>query len=87
MVAVPGPSGMRGQSLSCAEPFFFRESVDVDYSMEIRLNSYGGEVETFAQHVIRANTIDTLKFLNDESFELRDRFPDDVACMANASCS
>jgi hypothetical protein len=36
------------------------------------------------QHIIKANTIDTLKFLNDESFELRDRFPDDVACMANA---
>jgi hypothetical protein len=48
------------------------------------VNSYGREVETFAQHIIKANTIDTLKFLNDESFELRDRFPDDVACMANA---
>ena len=48
------------------------------------VNSYGGEVETFAQHIIKANTIDTLKFLNDESFELRDRFPEEVACMANA---
>jgi hypothetical protein len=72
--------------------FFYRESVDVDYSMEIQrqsgvtlcVNSYGGEVETFAQHVIKASTVDTLKFLNDESFELRDRFPDEVACMANA---
>jgi hypothetical protein len=44
-------------------------------SRELVLNSYGGEVETFAQHIIKANTIDTLKFLNDESFELRDRFP------------
>jgi predicted TIM-barrel fold metal-dependent hydrolase len=74
------------------EMFFYRESVDVDYSMEIQrqsgvtlcVNSYGGEVETFAQHVIKASTVDTLKFLNDESFELRDRFPDEVACMANA---
>jgi hypothetical protein len=74
------------------EMFFYRESVDVDYSMEVQrqsgvsscVNSYGGEVETFAQHIIKANTVDTLKFLHDESFELRDRFPDDVACMANA---
>jgi len=74
------------------EMFFYRESVDVDYSMEIQrqsgvtlcVNSYGGEVETFAQHVIKASTVDTLKFLNDESFELRDRFPSEVACMANA---
>ena len=77
---------------NAGEMFFYRESVDVDYSMEIQrqsgvtccVNSYGGEVETFAQDIIKANTIDTLKFLNDESFELRDRFPDDVACMANA---
>jgi|SRR5580693_5683358 hypothetical protein len=41
-------------------------------------------VETFAQHIIKATTIDALKFLHDESFELRDRFPDEVACMANA---
>src|ERR1700723_507204 len=74
------------------EMFFYRESVDVDYSMEIQrqsgvtlcVNSYGGEVEMFAKSVIKASTIDTLKFLNDESFELRDRFPDEVACMANA---
>jgi hypothetical protein len=74
------------------EMFFYRESVDIDYSMEIQrqsgvtlcVKSYGGEVETFAQHVIKASTVDTLKFLNDESFELRDRFPDEVACMANA---
>ena len=74
------------------EMFFYRESLDVDYSMEIQrqsgvtlcVNSYGGEVETFAQHVVKASTVDTLKFLNDESFELRDRFPGEVACMANA---
>jgi hypothetical protein len=74
------------------EMFFYRESVDVDYSMEIQrqsgvalsVNSYGGEVETFAQHIIKANTVDTLKFLHDESFELRDRSPEDIACMANA---
>jgi predicted TIM-barrel fold metal-dependent hydrolase len=74
------------------EMFFYRESLDVDYSMEIQqqsgvtlcVNSYGGEVETYAQHVIKASTVDTLKFLNDESFELRDRFPEDVVCMANA---
>jgi len=74
------------------EMFFYRESVDVDYSMEIQrqsgvtlcVNSYGGEVEMFAQQVIKASTIDTLKFLNDESFELRDRFPYEIACMANA---
>ena len=77
---------------NAGEMFFYRESVDVDYSMEIQrqsgvtlcVNSYGGEVETFAQHIIKASTVDTLKFLHDESFELRDRFPDDVACMANA---
>src|SRR6202451_2368594 len=74
------------------EMFFYRESVDVDYSMEIQrqsgvtlcVNSYGGEGEMFAKSVIKASTIDTLKFLNDESFELRDRFSDEIACMANA---
>src|SRR6202522_4327117 len=74
------------------EMFFYRESVDVDYSMEIQrqsgvtlcVNSYGGEVEMFAQQVIKASTVDTLKFLHDESFELRDRFPNDIAVMANA---
>ena len=74
------------------EMFFYRESVDVDYAMEIQrqsgvtlcVNSYGGEVETFAQHIIKANTVDTLKFLNDESFELQARYPRDIACMANA---
>jgi predicted TIM-barrel fold metal-dependent hydrolase len=77
---------------NAGEIFFYRESVDVDYSMEIQrqsgvtscINSYGSEVETCAQQIIKANTIHTLKFLNDESFELRDRFPDEVACMANA---
>src|SRR5580658_6673952 len=77
---------------NAGEMFFYRESVDVDYSMEIQrqsgvsscVNSYGGEVETFAQHIIKASTVDTLKFLHDESFEIRDRFPDEVACMANA---
>jgi hypothetical protein len=72
--------------------FFYRESVDVDYSMEIQqksgvtlcVNSYGGEVETCAQHIIKANTIDTLKFLHDECFELQDRFPKDVVFMVNA---
>ena len=77
---------------NAGEMFFYRESVDVDYSMEIQresgvtlcVNSYGGEIETFAQHIIKASTIDTLKFLHDESFELRDRFHKDIACMANA---
>src|SRR5580704_6266333 len=54
------------------EMFFYRESVDVDYSMEIQrqsgvtlcVNGYGGEVEMFAQHVIKASTLDTLKLLN-----------------------
>jgi predicted TIM-barrel fold metal-dependent hydrolase len=75
-----------------SEQFYYRESVDADYSMEIQRQSgvslsvisYGGEVEGFSQHIIKANTADTLTFLNDEAFELRDRFPDDIACMANA---
>jgi hypothetical protein len=65
---------------NASEMFFYRESVDVDYSMEIQqksgvtlcANSYGGEIETCAQSIIKASTIDTLKFLNDESFELQD---------------
>src|SRR5271168_3624348 len=75
-----------------SEQFYYRESVDADYSMEIQrqsgvslsIISYGGEVEGFGQHIIKANTVDTLTFLNDEALELRDRFPDDIACMANA---
>jgi predicted TIM-barrel fold metal-dependent hydrolase len=77
---------------NAGEMFFYRESVDVDYSMEIQqksgvtlcVNSYGGEIETFAHSIIKASTIDTLKFLHDESFELRDRYPIDIAVMANA---
>jgi len=77
---------------NAGEMFFYRESVDVDYSMEIQqksgvtlcVNSYGGEIETFAKSIIKASTIDTIKFLHDESFELRDRFPKDIAVMANA---
>ena len=68
---------------NAGEMFFYRESVDVDYSMEIQqksgvtlcVNSYGGEIDTFAQNIIKASTIDTLKFLHDESFELQNRFP------------
>jgi predicted TIM-barrel fold metal-dependent hydrolase len=77
---------------NAGEMFFYRESVDVDYSMHIQqqsgvtlcLNSYGGEIETFSKEIIKASTIDTLKFLHDESFELQDRFPNDIAVMANA---
>ena len=77
---------------NAGEMFFYRESLDVDYSMEIQrqsgvtlcVNSYGGEIETFAQQVVKASTIDTLKFLHDESFGLRDRFPKEIAYMANA---
>src|SRR6202167_617937 len=77
---------------NAGEMFFYRESVDVDYSMEIQrksgvtlcINSYGGEVDMFAQKIIKASTIDTLKFLHEESFDLQDRFPEDVASMANA---
>src|ERR1700734_3731388 len=77
---------------NAGEMFFYRESVDVDYSMQIQqqsgvtlcVNSYGGEIETFAKQITKASTIDTIKFLHDESFELRDRFPNDIAVMANA---
>ena len=77
---------------NAGEMFFYRESVDVDYSMEIQrqsgvtlcVNSYGGEIDTFAQNIIKASTIDTLKFLHDESFELRDRFPKD--CRSETTC-
>jgi hypothetical protein len=42
------------------EMFFYRETFDLDYQMEIQrqsgvslsVNSYGGEIETFAQHII-----------------------------------
>jgi len=77
---------------NAGEQFLYRESVDVDYSMEIQrksgvtlcINSYGGEVETFAQSIIKASTIDTIKFLHEESFWLRDKYPEEVAFMANA---
>jgi Amidohydrolase len=77
---------------NAGEMFFYRESVDVDYSMEIQrksgvtlcINSYGGEVDMFAQKIIKASMIDTLKFLHEESFDLQDRFPEDIASMANA---
>jgi hypothetical protein len=77
---------------NAGEMFFYRESVDVDYSMELQrksgvtlcINSYGGEVDMFAKKIIKASTIDTLKFLHEESFDLQGRFPEEVASMANA---
>lgn len=67
-----------------SEQFYYREPVDADYSMEIQRNQLRREVEGFGEHIIKANTVDTLTFLNDEALELRNRFPDDIACMANA---
>jgi hypothetical protein len=57
--------------------FFYRESVDVDYSMDIQqksgvtlcLNSYGGEIETFA-HSIKPEQpgVNGLRFAKTTSF-------------------
>jgi predicted TIM-barrel fold metal-dependent hydrolase len=78
--------------VNSVEQFFYRESVDVDYSMEVQQQSgvslcvlsYGGEVDSFAQHIVKASNLDTCRFLNDEAFELRDRFPKDIVCMVTA---
>jgi len=75
---------------NAGEMFFYRESVDVDYSMEFsdrvghalrkQLWRRGGDV---CQQIIKASTIDTLKFLH-EVFRTSRQVPDEVAFMANA---
>lgn len=74
------------------EVFFYREFVDMEYSMEVQraggvtmsIISQGGEVEMFAQQIIKREVTESLKFLNDEAMEIRERYPRDITCMANA---
>ena len=74
------------------EVFYYREFVALDYSLEKSrqagvtksIISQGGELEIFAKHIIKQDTLDSMRFLNDEQMEIRERYPSDVACMANA---
>ena len=69
-----------------------REFFDLDHAMPkqreegitLSLASNGGEVDWFAQDLLRVGTIDALKFLNGGYVEMRDRYPGEFASMANA---
>jgi hypothetical protein len=70
----------------------YREFFDLDYAMPkqrqggvtLSLASNGGEVDWIARDLLQVSTGDALKFLNDEYLEIRDRYPDEFALMANA---
>src|ERR1017187_2738431 len=59
----------------------YRELVDLDYAMPkqreggvtLSIASNGGEGEWLARDILQTNTNDTLRFLNDEYLEIRDR--------------
>lgn len=50
----------------------------------LSIASNGGEVDWFAQDLLRVSTGDALKFLNEEHLEIRDRYPGEFELMANA---
>ena len=70
----------------------YREFFDLAYAMPkqreggvtLSLASNGGEVDWIARELLQVGTGDALKFLNDESLEIRDRHPGEFALMANA---
>ena len=78
--------------VTAEEVFYYRKFVDLEYSLErsrqsgvsTSIISQGGEVETFAKHILKMDVLDGLRFLNDEQMEIRERYPQDVACMAVA---
>ena len=51
----------------------------------LSLASNGGEVDWLARDLLQVSTGDTLKILNDEYLEIRDRYPGEFALMANAT--
>jgi predicted TIM-barrel fold metal-dependent hydrolase len=77
---------------NAADIMTYREFMDLAYSMPMQreggvtrsIASAGGEVEWVAQQILETNTVDALKFMNDEFLEIRDRYPGEFDLMANA---
>jgi predicted TIM-barrel fold metal-dependent hydrolase len=78
--------------VAAGDVFVYRTLVDLEYAMPIQreggvtlsVASNGGEVEWLARDILQTSTNDTLRFLNDEYLEIRDRYPGEFALMANA---
>lgn len=76
---------------NASDVVFYRDFVDLDYSVGPQreggvtraITSNGGEIEWFGQELLRMDTLDTVKFVNDESVEIRDKYPQDFVLMAN----
>jgi predicted TIM-barrel fold metal-dependent hydrolase len=70
----------------------YRDFLDLDYAVHkqreggvtLSLASNGGEVDWIARDLLQVSTGDALKFLNDEYLEIKERYPDEFALMANA---
>jgi len=70
----------------------YRDFVDLDYAMPkqreggvtLSIASNGGEVDWIAKDLLHVSTGDALKFLNEEYWDIRDRFPGEFELMANA---
>ena len=71
---------------------FYRDFVDLDYSMGPQreggvtraIASSGGEIEWVARKLLGSGPAEAARFVNAESVEIRERYPDDFALMANA---
>ena len=71
---------------------FYRDFVDLDYSMGPQreggvtraIASSGGEIEWVAEKLLGSSPAEAARFVNEESVEIRERYPDDFALMANA---
>ena len=76
---------------NASDVIFYRDFIDLDFSMGPQrdggvtqaIASNGGEIEWFGQELLRMDPIDAVKFVNDESVETRETYPNDFALMAN----
>ena len=77
---------------NASDIIFYRDFVDLDYSIAPQrqggvtqaIASNGGEIEWFSRELLQMDAVDTVKFVNDESVETREKYPNDFALMANA---
>jgi predicted TIM-barrel fold metal-dependent hydrolase len=78
--------------VAAGDVFVYRELVDLEYAMPkqreggvtLSVASNGGEVEWLGRDILQTTTNETLRFLNDEYLEIRDKYPGEFALMANA---
>lgn len=76
---------------NASDVVFYRDFVDLEFSMGPQreggvtqaIASNGGEIEWFGHEILLTDPVETVKFVNGEYVEIRDRYPNDFALMAN----